>query len=240
MCDQIIARDTVDRIISDIIDVQKSDLTKDGIYYEHSESNMLNGYALIYGPSDTPYSYGHFLFKLNFPFNYPYQPPEVIYLTNDGSTRFHPNYYKDGNVCLSFLNTWKGEQWTSCGTIKSVLLVLCSLLDEMPLLNEPGISKHHKDHKPYNRIIEYKTLEVAINKIVNKELLPKDFYIFYDIIVENFIKNYDDIYNKYIELEKKFDDCILTTSCYSLKVRCKYNNSIELLKKEYIKLQKLK
>ena len=107
MCDQIIARETVDRIISDIIDVKKSDLTKDGIYYEHSESNMLIGYALIYGQKNTPYSYGHFLFKLNFPFNYPYQPPEVVYLTNDGYTRFHQNYYKDGNVCLSFLNNCK-------------------------------------------------------------------------------------------------------------------------------------
>ena len=39
------------------------------------------------------------------------------------------------------LNTWKGEQWTGCNTIKSILLILCSLLnDDTALLNEPGIS----------------------------------------------------------------------------------------------------
>jgi ubiquitin-conjugating enzyme E2 Z len=190
------------------------------------------------GPPDTPYSNGYFMFKFKFPVDYPHRPPDVKYLTNDGYTRFHPNYYKDGNVCLSLLNTWRGEQWTSCGTIKNILLVLCSLLTDKPLINEPGISENHKDNIPYNRIIEYKTLDVAINNVVNKDLLPPEFEVFYDAIVETFLKNYDTIYKKYIDLEYKFDDCILTTSCYSLKVRCKYSKAIEILRNTYNKLKK--
>ena len=46
------------------------------------------------------------------------------YLTNDGKTRFNPNLYRNGKVCISLLNTWKGEQWTSCQTIESILLSL--------------------------------------------------------------------------------------------------------------------
>ena len=83
---------------------------------------MLVGYALIIGPKDTPYAYGNFLFKFLFPYDYPHTPPKVTYHTNDGYTRFNPNLYKSGKVCISLLNTWKGEQWTGCQTIKSILL----------------------------------------------------------------------------------------------------------------------
>ena len=152
----IITRTTVQRLIADIKEVNKSDLSKDGIHYIHDDSNMLRGYALIIGPEDTPYAYGNFLFKFDFPIDYPHKPPTLTYYTNDGYTRFHPNYYKNGNVCISILNTWKGEQWTGCQTIKSVLLTLCSILTNNPLINEPGISKKHKDIIPYNKIIRYK------------------------------------------------------------------------------------
>ena len=34
---------------------------------------------------------------------------KLTYLTNDGNTRFHPNLYRNGKVCLSVLNTWRGK-----------------------------------------------------------------------------------------------------------------------------------
>ena len=69
--------------------------------------------------------------------------------------------YKNTKVCISLLNTWKGEQWTSCQTIKSILLVLSSLLNDKPLLNEPGIATTHPDIIPYNKIIKYRTIDTA-------------------------------------------------------------------------------
>ena len=89
-----ISTTTVKRLISDIKEITKNPLSKDGIFYKHDESNMLLGYALIIGPENTPYAYGNFLFKFNFPQNYPYSPPTVTYCTNDGVTRFNPNYIK--------------------------------------------------------------------------------------------------------------------------------------------------
>ena len=156
---------------------------------------MLYGYALIIGPENTPYANGYFLFKFNFPYDYPHSPPTVTYHTNDGYTRFHPNFYKNGKVCVSILNTWKGEQWTGCQTIRSILLSLCSLFNENPLVNEPGIVTTHKDIIPYNKIIKYKTISIAINKILTKDLLyfPKYFEVFNDEIINNFIKNYHKI-----------------------------------------------
>ena len=162
MSDTEIGQDTVKRLVKDIKQVLKSDISKDGIYYKHDETNMLLGYALIIGPDDTPYEFGNFLFRFEFPKDYPYTPPKVSYLTNDGKTRFNPNLYRNGKVCISLLNTWRGEQWTSCQTIKSILLSLVSLLHNEPLLNEPGIKKTHRDFKEYNSIIQYKNYEVAI------------------------------------------------------------------------------
>lgn len=234
-----ISTTTVKRLISDIKEIKKNPLSKDGIFYKHDESNMLLGYALIIGPENTPYAYGNFLFKFNFPSDYPYSPPKVTYCTNDGVTRFNPNLYKDGKVCLSVLNTWKGEQWTGCQTIRSILLVLCSILNDKPLINEPGILESHKDFKSYNKIIRYKTHSTAINKILSKKVLPNEFNIFYDEIVENFINNYGEIMKNLEDISNKNNETI-TTGIYNLCIRPNYNKLKEDLNVHYNKMRPIK
>ena len=63
------------------------------------------------------------------------------------------------------LNTWKGESWSSCQTISSVLLSLSTVLCINPLLNEPHITQTHRDFKNYNLSIEYKNIE-SLNMLV--------------------------------------------------------------------------
>ena len=109
------------RLLRDVTDVIKNPLAENGIYYIHDEDNIRNGYAVVFGPSETLYQYGAYFFKFTFPYNYPFSPPKLTYMTNNGKTRFNPNLYRNGKVCISILNTWKGEQWTSCQTIRSVL-----------------------------------------------------------------------------------------------------------------------
>ena len=225
----VISALTVKRLISDIKEIRKNSLSKDGIYYNHDESNMLLGYALIIGPEDTPYAYGNFLFKFEFPSDYPHTPPIVTYYTNDGHTRFNPNLYKNGKVCISILNTWKGEQWTGCQTIRTILLSLCSLLNNNPLTNEPGITETHGDLESYNKIIKYKTLDTAINKILSKEILPKEFEIFYDTIVENYRKNYD----KIINATENMNNEIISIRTYNLTVKTHYKRLTAALKGHY-------
>ena len=136
---------------------------------------------MIIGPGDTPYENGIYMFNFHFPSNYPFSPPTLKYLTNDGSTRFNPNLYRSGKVCISILNTWKGEQWTGCQTIRSILLTISSIMEYKALLNEPGIKETHKDVVNYDKIIIYKTIEVAIYKLLsNKIYLGKDFDCFKD------------------------------------------------------------
>ena len=232
MTSEFISKTTVKRLISDIKEIVINPLSKHEIYYKHDETNMLLGYALIIGQKDTPYAYGNFLFKFIFPSNYPYAPPLVTYHTNDGHTRFNPNLYKNSKVCISLLNTWKGEQWSSCQTISSILLVLCSLLHNKPLLNEPGILETHIDFNNYNKLIKYKTLDTAIIKILGKEILLEEFNIFENEIIDNFIKNYDKIINDITDKQNETINCTI----YNLYVKTNYSKVNSSLKHHYMRL----
>jgi hypothetical protein len=60
--------------------------------------------ALIIGPPDTPYEFGFFEFALKFTKDYPGKAPQVTAITTwGGRTRFNPNIYAAGKVCLSIL-----------------------------------------------------------------------------------------------------------------------------------------
>jgi ubiquitin-conjugating enzyme E2 Z len=192
-----ISKETISRLLKDVKGIMKNPnhLKENGIYYIHDEIDILKGYAMIVGPKDTPYFGGFYFFELNFPYNYPHSPPEVIFKTRGDNIRFNPNLYVDGKVCISILNTWRGDQWTSCITISTILLSLCSLLCSDPLLNEPGITNTHTDLLKYSRIIEYKNIDVCILKLITKDdnYFPKKFDIFYDVMMENFNKNNEEI-----------------------------------------------
>jgi len=188
---KVIPKDTLIRLLRDVKTLMKNPLTDNGIFYIHDDVEVLKGYAMIVGPKDTPYFGGYYFFSLNYPTDYPHSPPKVTYHTNGDGIRFNPNLYKCGKVCISLLNTWRGEQWTSCQTISSVLLTLCTLLCKDPLLNEPGINNAHKDFASYSRIIEYKNIEIAYLHMINKDersFSPK-FDVFYGYMKEYFYKN---------------------------------------------------
>jgi ubiquitin-conjugating enzyme E2 Z len=166
------------------------------IHYIHDENNVYKGYGLIIGPKDTPYEYGYYFFDFNFPENYPFSPPKVKFYTYDGNTRFNPNLYINGYVCLSILNTWEGEKWSSCQSIKSILNTLMITLNETPLLNEPGITTTHKDFTNYNKIIEYKNIDISILKYLEKSNLHYSFHLFHPIIIKYFNEHYEYLVNK--------------------------------------------
>lgn len=194
MSDTYISDESRKRLLKDVIDIVKNPITDQGIYYVHSDTNMLEGYGMIIGPKDTPYSDGFYFFKFDFPNNYPFSPPKLKSLTQDNHkriepTRFNPNLYVDGKVCLSILNTWRGDKWTSCQTIKTILLTLVTVLNENPMLNEPGytMDKDKLIIDSYKTCISYKNIEVALCGFLLKE------NIFYDTVTNNII--YDVFYS---------------------------------------------
>lgn len=225
-----ISKETINRLLKDVRYIIKNPLTDQGIHYIHDDTDMLKGYAMIIGPSDTPYFGGFYFFELIYPNDYPHSPPKVKYCTNGNDIRFNPNLYKCGKVCISLLNTWRGDQWTSCQTISTVLLTLCTLLCKDPLLNEPGVNKEHRDMDSYTKIIEYSNLDVAVCDIITKK---KGVYLpffdnFYSLVKENFKKNYD----KFLEFAEKksveptVQNLNFRTGFYSMNVTVNYNEII--------------
>ena len=209
----MVSHNTVKRIAKDIKSIINDPI--DNIHYLHDESNILKGYLLIIGNSDTPYCYGYNFFTIDFPDNYPFMPPVINYLSNDGYTRFNPNLYISGKVCLSIINTWHGEGWSSCQTLRSIIVILSSIFNASPLLNEPGIEQTNKSVNKYNLLIEYKTITFLIATIVkniNKDLKENSnqfnttFYMFKDIVNSTFIKNYDSIVINLKNFNKKCKD----------------------------------
>jgi len=230
----VISKETITRLLRDVKQIIKNPLTENGIYYIHDDIDMLKGYALIIGPSETPYFGGNYFFEFEYPRDYPHSPPKVKYWTNGEKIRFNPNLYTCGKVCVSLLNTWRGDQWTSCQTISTVLLTLCTLLCKNPLLNEPGVGKTHSDMAFYDEIVEYANIDIAICDIIEKKdgVYMPFFENFYPFVKENFIKNYD----KLVEFAEKkngdFKNTVVNfkTSFYSMNVNVDYNKALMRLR----------
>ena len=214
----------IKRLVKDVSQIMKNPLEKNGIYYKHDDENVQLGYCMIIGSENTPYENGYYFFKLDYSNNYPVNPPKVTYFNNDNETRFHPNLYRSGKVCLSILNTWQGEQWTSCQNISSVLLTIASVMNEKPLLNEPGINERHRDFENFNISISFKNLEKSI--LYNLKALQQENNIIYMCFREPMIKHFNENtekIEKQINSMKTYNNKEMRIFVYgfSVKVDCK-------------------
>ena len=227
-----ITKETISRLLKDVRQIIKNPLTDNGIYYVHDDADMLKGYAMIVGPEDTPYFGGFYFFIFDYPNDYPFRPPTVTYCTNSENIRFNPNLYVSGKVCVSILNTWHGDQWSSCQTISTILLTLCTLLCKSPLLNEPGILESDHAVPKYNKIIEYSNINIAVCDIVNKKAsVYKPFFdLFYPFVIENFKKNRDKLV-AFVDSKIGTTDekGIIMLSLYNMNVNIDYKNLREKL-----------
>lgn len=228
-----ISRETINRLLKDVKQIIQNPLTEQGIYYIHDDADILKGYAMIIGPSETPYFGGFYFFKISYPYDYPHSPPIVKYCTNANGIRFNPNLYTCGKVCVSLLNTWSGDQWTSCQTISTILLTLCTLLCKDPLLNEPGVDKGHSDMKSYNEIIEYSNINISVCDIVikKKDVYQPFFDNFYPYIKENFNKNYDKLveFSEKKKLDVNVQNKNFKTGFYNMFVTIDYESILHKL-----------
>jgi ubiquitin-protein ligase len=224
-----ISKETTLRLLRDVREMMT--VPEEGIFYKHSETDMLCGYALIIGPEGSLYDGGYYFYKFKFPPDYPHSPPVVEFLTNDGETRMHPNMYKNRKMCVSILNTWRGDQWTGCQTIKSVLITIMSLLDDKPLLHEPGITRQNPDYEPYNRIIQYKNFDFSMLHLLKslhsfKKAIPDiEFHEqFYEHMCASFRKSHLR-YSECIDallLKHPNAELLRTTQAYQMNIAVNY------------------
>lgn len=119
------------RILNEYNEIKKetSDVFK---LVEINEDNFKEWKIILFGPQDTVYENGKFHITINFPNDYPYNPPLVLFKTKI----YHPNINENGNICIDILK----EEWSPILTINKILYSLSSLLSE-PNPNDPLVEE---------------------------------------------------------------------------------------------------
>jgi ubiquitin-protein ligase len=156
------------RVLKDIQRAQEELMQQQGIWYHMDETDITKGTAMIRGPPDTPYEACLLTFAIQFPSDYPFSPPKVSFLTSDGKTRFHPNLYVEGKVCLSILGTFSGPSWSGTQSLCSILLSILALLDNNPLAHEPAYANGNlldPRHREYADFVEHQMIKLMIETI---------------------------------------------------------------------------
>ncbi|KAK9247562.1 hypothetical protein V1506DRAFT_531522 [Lipomyces tetrasporus] len=171
----------------------------EGIYVR-SYTNRLDLFrALIMGPRGTPYEMAPFMFDIHITSNFPSEPPDCFFHSwnTNGVGRVNPNLYEDGNICLSLLGTWPGEQtsekWNpQTSSILQLLVSLQSLvLNSTPYYNEAG----------------YDAVQGTGTAVVNAELYSERAFVlargFVLFAVQNHIPEFDGVF-KFLYIEKGY------------------------------------
>ena len=99
------------------------------------EDSFFEWEAMVLGPGDTPFADGCFSARLTFPPDYPLNPPKMRFTT----PLFHPNVYKNGEVCISILHPpgddkfgyeKSSERWSPVQSVEKILMSVISMLAE--------------------------------------------------------------------------------------------------------------
>lgn len=219
------------RDVSQVMGPSKSSLSAQGVYYIPDDSLVYEGTALLVGQKDTPYFGGYYFFKLTFPEDYPFSPIKVRTLTQDGRTRFNPNMYIDGKVCLSILNTWHdGPQWTGVQSLESVLLVIMSdVLNANPLENEPAFRNcgPSEEAQAYNRLLWYANLQTSLYNLLTRP--PLHAQPFHEILWSEFETNKAEIFRRTADASV-YDGKTEVCRFFSMKATYNFTEILQKLK----------
>ncbi|KAH8743711.1 ubiquitin-conjugating enzyme/RWD-like protein [Hyaloscypha sp. PMI_1271] len=131
-------------------------------------NNLTKCRATIKGPDNTPYANGTFYLSVNFPSAYPFEPPEIKFLTRV----YHFNFdHHTGDICLK--DHLKGY-WSPSIHILDILLCLRALLlspnERDPYLPEVG-KLFYADPEAYEAIAKLYTEQYAYKLSDNDDLV---------------------------------------------------------------------
>ncbi len=82
--------------------------------------------AKLQGAQETPYEGGTFKLEINIPDRYPFEPPQVKFITKI----YHPNIDTAGRICLDVLKSLPQGSWKPAQNISTVLTSIQLLLAE--------------------------------------------------------------------------------------------------------------
>ncbi|XP_045455822.1 ubiquitin-conjugating enzyme E2 T-like [Melitaea cinxia] len=89
---------------------------------EEESFNVLH--IKMLGPKGSPYERGSFDLIINVPERYPFEPPQVKFVT----PVYHPNIDKGGRICMNMLKMPPKGSWLPTITIETLIISIQSLL----------------------------------------------------------------------------------------------------------------
>lgn len=207
-----------------ILKNNKDDLMKRGIYFYVNEANLMDMFFLIVpkekkeGVLISPYTGGNFLFQMTFPNDFPLSPPKTIFYPQQKTCRLHPNYYPNGKVCLSVINTWAQNDWSPSTSVMTLLSVLEERFNENAVCFEPGREMTAISEKiNFNNVVEIAKYKVCILDILKgttsvfkpfKEEIIKEFNLNKEYLIERLENLKSSIGEKGIVVSRAYADYV--------------------------------
>lgn len=102
--------------------------------------------AKLVGAKDTAYEGGVFKLEIRLPDRYPFEPPQVKFITNI----YHPNIDSAGRICLDVLKSPPQGSWKPSQNLSTILTSIQLLLSE-PNPDDglmADISQEYKENRP--------------------------------------------------------------------------------------------
>ena len=165
----------IQRITQEFKDINQNPMANIGFSVGlPNEKNVFEWRCTIMGPSDTNYKNGLFYLKVLFPNNYPYEKPEVRFITPIYHVNVnHVQNYGDqidplGHVCISTINKWKPTN-----TMRQVFVDIFALF----YLGNPEspFSLDRKEEMKNNRPLYEEKVKYFTNKYANIALPYKEY-----------------------------------------------------------------
>jgi len=139
---------------------ERSKLEKEPLAFvsgiESVQDDMFRWHCHIDGPPDSPYAGGKFVLLLDFPTQYPFKPPKLVFQTKV----YHPSVQTEsGEVCGGVLGTW-GPTLNAQHCLQVVYSLLQSPSTDHPLEEEIAIQLDKKP-KEFEKMAKKYTKDYA-------------------------------------------------------------------------------
>ena len=141
------------------LDIQKADDLNASIGLEN-EDNLFLWNIVFEGPEDSLYEGGYFKAQLQFPEDYPNNPPSMTFKTK----MWHPNIHSDGKVCISILhppgtdsmNAQESaeERWRPILGVEAILIRVISMMNDPNIESPANLDasvQFRDDHEGYKK-----------------------------------------------------------------------------------------